>query len=131
MIALDANGADNGAAVVAQGGRESGVPVTIFGPAGEIGGGADVVDAPVAITNDDEPARAVRARDDASLVQATRAVKEGRADGVVSAGATGAPMAAAPPPPQRMRGVPPPAAAALFPPPGSPAPPIDSRADPA
>jgi glycerol-3-phosphate acyltransferase PlsX len=129
VIALDANGADNGAAVVAQGGRESGVPVTIFGPAGEIGGGADVVDAPVAITNEDEPARAVRARDDASLVQATRAVKEGRADGVVSAGPTGALMAAATLHLKRMRGVHRPAAAVLFPLPGSPTLLIDSGAN--
>src|SRR3954453_10908449 len=129
MIALDANGADNGAAVVAQGGRESGVPVTIFGPAADIGGGADVVDAPVAITNEDEPARAVRARDDASLVQATRAVKEGRADGVVSAGPTGALMAAATLHLKRMRGVHRPAAAVLFPLPGSPTLLMDSGAN--
>src|SRR3954468_1811816 len=115
MIALDANGADNGAAVVARGGRESGVPVTIFGPAGEIGPAPDVVDAPVAITNEDEPARAVRARDEASLVQATHAVKDGRADGVVSAGPTGALMAAATLHLKRMRGVHRPAAAALPP----------------
>ena len=70
MIALDANGADNGAAVVAAGGRESGVPVTIYGPRSEIPPPHDdVVDAPVAITNEDEPARTVRARPDASLVQ--------------------------------------------------------------
>jgi glycerol-3-phosphate acyltransferase PlsX len=129
VIALDANGADNGAAVVAQGGRESGVPVTIFGPAAEIGGGADVVDAPVAITNEDEPARAVRARDEASLVQATRAVKEGRADGVVSAGPTGALMAAATLHLKRMRGVHRPAAAVLLPVPGSPTLLIDSGAN--
>src|SRR3954453_2287311 len=129
MIALDANGADNGAAVVAQGGRESGVPVTIFGPAADIGGGADVVDAPVAITNEDEPARAVRARDDASLVQATRAVKDGRADGVVSAGPTGALMAAATLHLKRMRGVHRPAAAVLLPVPGSPTLLIDSGAN--
>src|SRR3954462_6923543 len=129
MIALDANGADNGAAVVAQGGRESGVPVTIFGPAAEIGPAPDVVDAPVAITNEDEPARAVRARDDASLVQATRAGKEGRADGVVSAGPPGALMAAATLHLKRMRGVPRPAAAVLLPVPGSPTLLIDSGAN--
>jgi phosphate acyltransferase len=129
MIALDANGADNGAATVAQGGRESGVPVTIFGPAAELGSGSDVVDAPVAITNEDEPARAVRARDDASLVQATRAVKEGRADGVVSAGPTGALMAAATLHLKRMRGVHRPAAAVLLPVPGGPTLLIDSGAN--
>ena len=130
MIALDANGADNGAATVAEGGRESGVPVTIFGPAGEMGGpGDDVVDAPVAITNDDEPARAVRARTDASLVQAAKAVKEGRADGVVSAGPTGALMAAATLHLKRMRGVHRPAAAVLLPVPGSPTLLLDSGAN--
>ena len=129
MIALDANGADNGAATVAQGGRESGVPVTIFGPEAEIGPAPDVVDAPVAITNEDEPARAVRARDDASLVQATRAVKEGRADGVVSAGPTGALMAAATLHLKRMRGVHRPAAAVLLPVPGGPTLLIDSGAN--
>jgi phosphate acyltransferase len=129
MIALDANGADNGAATVAQGGRASGVPVTIFGPAAELGSGSDVVDAPVAITNEDEPARAVRARDDASLVQATRAVKEGRADGVVSAGPTGALMAAATLHLKRMRGVHRPAAAVLLPVPGGPTLLIDSGAN--
>ena len=129
MIALDANGADNGAATVARGGRESGVPVTIFGPAAEIGAADDVVDAPVAITNEDEPARAVRARDDASLVQATRAVKEGRADGVVSAGPTGALMAAATLHLKRLRGVHRPAAAVLLPVPGGPTLLIDSGAN--
>ncbi len=130
MIALDANGADNGAATVAQGGRESGVPVTIFGPANEIGGTRpDVVDAPVAITNEDEPARAVRARPESSLVQATKAVKEGRADAVVSAGPTGALMAAATLHLKRMKGVHRPAAAVLLPVPGRPTLLLDSGAN--
>jgi glycerol-3-phosphate acyltransferase PlsX len=130
VIALDANGADRGAACVAEGGRTSGVPVTIFGPAGEIGGPApDVVDAPVAITNEDEPALAVRARPDASLVQAARAVKEGRADGVVSAGPTGALLAASALHLKRMKGVHRPAAAVLLPVPGSPTLLLDSGAN--
>jgi phosphate acyltransferase len=130
VIALDANGADRGAACVAEGGRSSGVPVTIFGPAAEIGGpAADVVDAPVAITNEDEPALAVRARPDSSLVQATRAVKEGRADGVVSAGPTGALLAASSLHLKRMKGVHRPAAAVLLPVPGSPTLLLDSGAN--
>ncbi|MEA2466749.1 MAG: phosphate acyltransferase [Thermoleophilaceae bacterium] len=129
MIALDANGADNGAAAVAQGGRESGVPVTIFGPAAEIPAGTDVVDAPVAITNDDEPARAVRARPESSLVQAAKAVKEGRADAIVSAGPTGALMAAAALYLKRMKGVHRPAAAVLLPVPGNPTLLLDSGAN--
>jgi phosphate acyltransferase len=130
VIALDANGADRGAACVAEGGRTSGVPVTIFGPAAEIGGpAADVVDAPVAITNEDEPARAVRARPEASLVQAAMAVKEGRADGVVSAGPTGALLAASALHLKRMKGVHRPAAAVLLPVPGSPTLLLDSGAN--
>src|SRR5947209_6633387 len=74
MIALDANGADRGPATVAAGGRSSGVPVLLFGPAAELGDGADVVDAPLAVTNEDEPARAVRASPDASIVRAAKAV---------------------------------------------------------
>ena len=51
MIALDANGADRGPATVAEGGRLSGVPVTLYGPAAELAGFEPVVDAPVAIGN--------------------------------------------------------------------------------
>jgi phosphate acyltransferase len=130
VIALDANGADRGAATVAEGGRASGVPVRIFGPAAEIGGPApDVVDAPVAITNDDEPARAVRARPEASLVQAAKAVSSGDCQGVVSAGPTGALMAASLLQLKRMKGVHRPAAAVLLPVPGSPTLLLDSGAN--
>jgi glycerol-3-phosphate acyltransferase PlsX len=130
VIALDANGADRGAATVAEGGRSAGVPVRIYGPAAEMGGPApDVVDAPVAITNEDEPARAVRARPDASLVQAARAVASGEADAVVSAGPTGALMAASLFHLKRMKGVHRPAAAVLLPVPGSPTLLLDSGAN--
>jgi glycerol-3-phosphate acyltransferase PlsX len=130
VIALDANGADRGAATVAEGGRRSGVPVTIFGPAAELGSGADVVDAPVAITNEEpEPARAVRARPEASVVQAVMAVKDGRAQGVVSPGPTGALMAASLFHMKRMRGVHRPAAAVLLPVPGRPTLLLDSGAN--
>jgi glycerol-3-phosphate acyltransferase PlsX len=130
VIALDANGADRGAASVAEGGRNSGVPVRIFGPAAEMGGpAADVVDAPVAITNEDEPARAVRNRPDSSLVQAARAVAAGEADAVVSAGPTGALMAASLFHLKRMKGVHRPAAAVMLPVPGRPTLLLDSGAN--
>jgi glycerol-3-phosphate acyltransferase PlsX len=129
LIALDANGADRGAATVAAGGRQSGVPVRIFGPAAEIGGGDDVVDAPVAITNEDEPARAVRARPDASMVQAARAVAAGECQAIVSAGPTGALMAASLFSLKRMKGVHRPAAAVLLPIPGRPTLLLDSGAN--
>jgi phosphate acyltransferase len=44
---------------------------------------------------DEHPAQAVRKKKDSSIVVATRMVKEGAADAVVSAGSTGAQMAAA------------------------------------
>lgn len=47
------------------------------------------------ITMDEHPANAIRKKKDASIVVATRLVKEGKADAVVSAGSTGAQMAAA------------------------------------
>jgi glycerol-3-phosphate acyltransferase PlsX len=129
VIALDANGADRGAATVAEGGRSSGVPVRIYGPAAAIGAGPDVVDAPVAITNEDEPARAVRARPEASLVQAARAVANGDCSAVVSAGPTGALMAASLFHLKRMKGVHRPAAAVMLPVPGRPTLLLDSGAN--
>lgn len=46
------------------------------------------------IEMDEHPAQGVRKKKDASIVVATRLVKEGKADAVVSAGSTGAQMAA-------------------------------------
>jgi glycerol-3-phosphate acyltransferase PlsX len=97
----------------------------LFGPREEIGAtldaqaGADaaieIVDAPVAITNDEEPGRAVRSKPDASIVQAARAVADGRADALVSAGSTGAALAASLLQIKRLPGVYRPAVAVLVP----------------
>jgi glycerol-3-phosphate acyltransferase PlsX len=106
MIALDAHGADGGVDVVVRGGELSGVPVQVFGP-------------PLtAIGNDDDPALAARSRSDASIVKAARAVADGQADALVSAGPTGATLAAAVLYIKRIRGVHRPAVAALVPVPG-------------
>ncbi len=106
MIALDANGADNGPDVVARGAELSGLDVKIFGP-------------PMpGIGNDEEPALAVRSKQDASIVQAARAVGDGSADALVSPGPTGATLAAAVLYVKRIRGVHRPAVAALVPVPG-------------
>src|SRR4051794_28272105 len=70
------------------------------------------------ISNDEEPALAVRSKQDASIVQAARAVAEGRADALVSPGPTGATLAAAVLHVKRIRGVHRPAVAALIPVPG-------------
>jgi glycerol-3-phosphate acyltransferase PlsX len=54
----------------------------------------EVVDAPVSIAKSSDPVRAVRSSADASIVQAARAVGEGRAQALVCAGGTGAALAA-------------------------------------
>jgi glycerol-3-phosphate acyltransferase PlsX len=118
VIALDANGADRGPRNVAEGGRESGVPVTIFGPAAELDGFENVVDAPVAVTNEEDAARAVRAKPDSSIVQAARAVADGRAGAFVTPGNTGAALAAGLFHLKRVRGVHRPAVAVRIPVPG-------------
>jgi phosphate acyltransferase len=72
--------------------------VLLFGPAAEFGDtpdGVEIVDAPVSIAKDPDPARAVRRTPEASIVQATEAVAAGRADALVSGGSTGAALAAA------------------------------------
>lgn len=53
-----------------------------------------VIPASEVITGEDEPVRAVRRKKDSSLVIAANLVKEGKADALVSAGNTGALMAA-------------------------------------
>ncbi len=120
MIALDANGADHGPATVAEGGRLSGLEVTLFGPAEALAGYPRVVDAPVAIANDEEPVLAVRSKPDSSIVQAVRAVAAGDASAAVSAGSTGAALAAAVLHLRRLRGVHRPGIAVMLPVPGAP-----------
>lgn len=127
MIALDANGADGGPAVVADGARLSGEDVLLFGPAAELFGD-HVVDAPIGIPAAEEPVRAVRSHPEASIVQAARAVAEGRAGALVSAGSTGPTLAAATLNIKRIRGVHRPALAALLPLPSGPALLLDSGA---
>jgi phosphate acyltransferase len=120
VIALDANGADRGPATVAEGGRLAGVPVTLYGPLPELAGFDNVVDAPVAIGNTEEPVQAVRGKEDASIVRAVRAVAAGDADAAVSAGSTGAALAASVLHLRRLKGVHRPGIAVLLPIPGAP-----------
>ena len=84
------------------------------------GDAVELVDASVAIGNSEDPGRAARAKPDASVVQAARAVAEGRADALVSAGSTGATLAAGLLEIKRMRGVHRPGLAVLLPVPGRP-----------
>ena len=120
MIAVDANGADQGPAAVAEGARRSGTDALLFGPAPELGEGLEVVDAREAIASAAEPVRAVREQPRASIVLASKAVADGTADALVSAGSTGPTLAAATLSIKRIRGVHRPALAVLVPIPGSP-----------
>lgn len=54
----------------------------------------EIVHAPEVITNDEIPTKAVRTKKDSSTVTAFRLLKEGKADAVVSSGATGAVLTA-------------------------------------
>ena len=119
MIALDANGADRGPGAVVEGARIAGLPVTFYGPAADLADAPGaVVDAPVFVSNDEDPGMAVRAKDDASIVQAARAVRDRSADALVSFGSTGGALAASLFHIKRIQGVRRPAVAALLPVPG-------------
>ncbi len=103
VVAVDAGGADMGPVEVAAGVRiaaEQGTRVLLFGPAADfqslppLGSRVEVIDAPVSIAKSPDPARAVRATPQASIVQAAKAVASGRAQALVCAGGTGAALAA-------------------------------------
>jgi phosphate acyltransferase len=100
-VAVDAGGADLGPREVAAGASRAaadGIGVLLFGPAAEMGpvpAAVEVVDAPVSIAKQADPAYAVRTTPEASIVQATRAVAEGRAQAFVTGGSTGSALAAA------------------------------------
>jgi phosphate acyltransferase len=96
-IALDAMGGDRAPDEVVAGALEAAsneIRPILFGPAGLETGGLELVEADQVIGMEEKPAEAVRAKPDSSLVAACRAVGEGQADAVVSAGNTGAMLAA-------------------------------------
>ena len=90
-------GGDNAPAAIVAGARlaaADGIVPVLVGPAGLDTGGLELIEAPDRIGMHEKPAEAVRAKPDSSLVVAHRAVADGRADAVVSAGNTGAMLAA-------------------------------------
>jgi glycerol-3-phosphate acyltransferase PlsX len=96
-VAVDAMGGDRAPDEVVAGAHlaeAEGVTPVLVGPAGLHTGGLELIEAPDTIEMEEKPAEAVRAKPDASLVVACRAVAEGRAAAVVSAGNTGAMLAA-------------------------------------
>jgi glycerol-3-phosphate acyltransferase PlsX len=90
-------GGDRGPAEVIAGALEAaqdGIDVVLYGPPSLETRGLELVEAPDVIEMHEKPADAVRAKPDSSLVAACRAVGTGEADAVVSAGNTGAMLAA-------------------------------------
>jgi glycerol-3-phosphate acyltransferase PlsX len=127
-VAVDALGADRGIGEVAGAAIDAtarGTRCLLFGPGetvraalGPSGEEIEVIDAPDEITNLDEPAHAARAKAGASIVQAARALGEGRAEAVVTTGSTGAALAASLIHVKRLPGVYRPALAVVVPVPG-------------
>ena len=74
--------------------RDSGLTPILYGSAGTEAHGLDLNETTSAIGMHEKPADAVRSKPDSSLVAAVRAVATGDADAVVSAGNTGAVLAA-------------------------------------
>src|SRR3954464_10767958 len=96
-IAVDALGGDRAPEEVVAGALEAAsdsIQPVLFGPAGLDTQGLELVETTQEIEMDEKPAEAVRAKPDSSLVAACRAVGQGDADAVVSAGNTGAILAA-------------------------------------
>ena len=96
-------------------GRQAEVEAELARTGGDAGGRIRVVGATEVVEMDDHPANAVRSKKDASLNVATRLVADGWADAIVSAGNSGAVMAAAIFTLRRIRGVERPAIGGLIP----------------
>jgi glycerol-3-phosphate acyltransferase PlsX len=96
-VAVDAMGGDRGADEIVAGALEAAsgsIRPILYGPSGLDTKGLDLVEAADTIAMHEKPVEAVRAKPDSSLVAACRAVGDGEADAVVSAGNTGAMLAA-------------------------------------
>ena len=108
-IAIDAFGGDYAPEEIVRGAweayREKGQQIILVGnrtiladELKQLGGdcsGLEIIHAEEVITMDDHPAVAVRRKKNSSLVKAIELVRDGKAEAVVSAGSTGATMAAA------------------------------------
>jgi glycerol-3-phosphate acyltransferase PlsX len=100
-VAVDAMGGDKSPGEIVEGARraaaEFAIPVVLVGPPEQVG---DTLELPLiacteVIAMDEDPAGGVRRKKDSSLVRAAELVRDGRASAMVSAGNTGATMAAA------------------------------------
>jgi glycerol-3-phosphate acyltransferase PlsX len=96
-IAVDAMGSDRGPDEIIAGALEArteGIEPILFGDPSIDPRGLELHATSAVIEMDEKPAEAVRAKPESSLVASVRAVAEGKADAVVSAGNTGAMLAA-------------------------------------
>jgi glycerol-3-phosphate acyltransferase PlsX len=96
-VAVDALGGDRAPEEIVAGALEAAsaeIQPILFGPAVLDRQGLEHVETTQVIEMDEKPAEAVRAKPDSSLVAACRGVGHGEADAVVSAGNTGAMLAA-------------------------------------
>jgi glycerol-3-phosphate acyltransferase PlsX len=117
-IAVDALGGDRAPAEIVAGALDAAsdeIRPILFGPPGLDTGGLELVEAPQRVEMHEKPADAVRGKPDSSLVRACRAVGDGEADAAVSAGNTGAMLAASLVAIRRLAGVLRPAIAAVIP----------------
>jgi glycerol-3-phosphate acyltransferase PlsX len=100
-VAVDAMGGDEAPGDIVEGARrvctDDDVPVVLVGPPELVGDtmGLDLVPCTEVIAMDEDPAGGVRRKKDSSLVRAAELVRDGKASAMVSAGNTGAAMAAA------------------------------------
>ena len=125
-IAVDAMGGDKAPGEIVAGARQAaaeGIPVLLVGPA-DLGARADIADLELLVASevigmDEDPAGAVRAKKDSTLVRSAEAVRDGKASAMISAGNTGATMASALLRMGRIDGVKRPAIATPIPVPGS------------
>jgi len=131
-VAVDAMGGDRAPDEIVAGALEaasSTITPVLVGPSGLDTGGLELVEAATVIAMDEKPGEAVRAKRDSSLVVTCRLVREDRADAAVSAGNTGAMLAAGLLEIRRLRGVNRPAIAVVLPAKNGPSVLIDSGAN--
>jgi glycerol-3-phosphate acyltransferase PlsX len=125
LVAVDAMGGDNAPSEIVEGAilaAESGVRIALVGDESILapivasrGVDLPITHASQVIGFDDDPARSIREKKDASIVVSARMVANGDADALVSAGSTGAAMAAATFIVGRLAGVDRPAIGSIFP----------------
>lgn len=122
-VAVDAMGGDHAPKQIVAGAlsaaNDFGIPVLMVGRADADVAGLELLEATEVVAMDEDPGQAIRRKKDSSLVRSAEAVRDGMACAMVSAGNTGAAMAAALLRMGRLPGVARPAIATTLPVPGA------------